>query len=49
LKYLDNTLTKEFGLHPETHDEFTKTFRENWPVFWDYLRLAVTAGRANHA
>jgi hypothetical protein len=29
MKYLGNTLTKEFGLHPETHDEFAKTFREN--------------------
>jgi hypothetical protein len=29
MKYLGNTLTKEFGLDPETHDEFAKTFREN--------------------
>ena len=29
MKYLGNTLTKEFGLDPETHDEFAQTFREN--------------------
>jgi hypothetical protein len=29
MKYLGNTLTKEFGLDPETHEEFAKTFREN--------------------
>jgi len=29
MKYLGNTLQKEFGLDPETHDEFSRTFREN--------------------
>jgi hypothetical protein len=29
MKYLGNTLTKEFGLDPDTHEEFAKTFREN--------------------
>lgn len=29
MKYLGNTLQKEFGLAPETHEEFSKTFREN--------------------
>lgn len=29
MKYLGNTLEKEFGLVPETHEEFSKTFREN--------------------
>lgn len=29
MKYLGNTLTKEFGLDPETHEEFAKIFREN--------------------
>jgi hypothetical protein len=29
MKYLGNTLTKEFGLDPETHEEFARTFREN--------------------
>lgn len=29
MKYLGNTLQKEFGLNPELHDEFSKLFREN--------------------
>jgi hypothetical protein len=29
MKYLGNTLSKEFGLDPETHDEFARIFREN--------------------
>ena len=29
MKYLGNTLTKEFGIDPETHEEFAKTFGEN--------------------
>ena len=29
MKYLGNTLEKEFGLAPETHDEFSRIFREN--------------------
>jgi len=29
MKYLSNTLTKEFGLDPETHDEFSDLFRKN--------------------
>lgn len=29
MKYLGNTLQKEFGLAPETHEEFAQTFREN--------------------
>src|SRR6266850_6908836 len=29
MKYLGNTLTKEFGLQPETHEEFSRIFREN--------------------
>lgn len=38
MKYLGNTLTKEFGLHPETHEEFAKTFRENCQY------LGITSG-----
>ncbi len=38
MKYLGNTLTKEFGLDPETHDEFAKTFRENCQY------LGITSG-----
>ena len=29
MKYLGNTLEKEFGLDPATHEEFSRTFREN--------------------
>jgi hypothetical protein len=29
MKYLGNTLTKEFGLDAETHEEFARIFREN--------------------
>jgi hypothetical protein len=29
MKYLGNTLQNKFGLHPETHEEFSRIFREN--------------------
>lgn len=29
MKYLSNTLTKEFGLHPDTHEEFSELFEQN--------------------
>lgn len=29
MKYLGNTLQKQFGLDPETHEEFSRIFREN--------------------
>jgi hypothetical protein len=35
MKYLSNTLSKQFGLHPETHEEFSKLFRDNC----DYLGI----------
>ncbi|MCC8946481.1 hypothetical protein H8A97_15500 [Bradyrhizobium sp. Arg62] len=38
MKYLGNTLTKEFGLDPETHEEFSRTFRENCQY------LGITSG-----
>jgi hypothetical protein len=38
MTYLGNTLQKEFGLDPQTHEEFAKTFRENC----DYL--GITSG-----
>lgn len=38
MKYLGNTLQKEFGLQPETHEEFSRTFRENCQY------LGITAG-----
>lgn len=37
MKYLGNTLTKEFGLHPDTHEEFAQLFRENC----DYLGIGT--------
>lgn len=38
MKYLGNTLHKEFGLEPETHEEFSRTFRENCQY------LGITSG-----
>jgi hypothetical protein len=38
MKYLGNTLHKEFGIDPETHDEFSRTFRENCQY------LGITSG-----
>jgi hypothetical protein len=38
MKYLGNTLQKEFGLVPETHEEFSRTFRENCQY------LGITSG-----
>lgn len=38
MKYLGNTLQKEFGLAPETHEEFSRTFRENCQY------LGITSG-----
>ena len=38
MKYLGNTLTKEFGLDPETHEEFARLFRENCQY------LGITSG-----
>ncbi|MCG7941446.1 MAG: hypothetical protein N0C88_21725 [Candidatus Thiodiazotropha lotti] len=36
MKYLGNTLEKQFGIPPEFHEEFSKLFRENC----DYLGLS---------
>jgi hypothetical protein len=38
MKYLGNTLQKEFDLDPETHEEFSRTFRENCQY------LGITSG-----
>lgn len=38
MKYLGNTLQKEFGLAPETHEEFSRAFRENCQY------LGITSG-----
>lgn len=43
MRYLGNTLTKEFSLDPETHEEFSRTFRENC----DYLGIRSGAAVAN--
>jgi hypothetical protein len=40
MKYLGNTLQKEFGLAPETHEEFSRIFRENCKY------LGITSGVA---
>jgi hypothetical protein len=42
MKYLGNTLTKEFGLQPETYEEFSRIFRENCKY------LGITSGSAQH-
>jgi hypothetical protein len=39
MKYLGNTLEREFGLAPEYHDEFSRLFRENCEY------LGITAGQ----
>lgn len=38
MKYLGNTLQKEFGLDPQTHEEFSRIFRENCKY------LGITSG-----
>jgi hypothetical protein len=38
MKYLGNTLEKQFGLSQETHEEFSRTFRENCQY------LGITSG-----
>jgi len=38
MRYLGNTLQKEFGLQPETHEEFSRLFRENCQY------LGITSG-----
>ena len=38
MKYLGNTLQKEFDLDPRTHEEFSKTFRDNCQY------LGITSG-----
>ncbi len=38
MKYLGNTLQKEFDLAPDTHEEFSRTFRENCQY------LGITSG-----
>lgn len=40
MKYLGNTLEREFGLPPEFHEEFSRVFRENCTY------LGITSGEA---
>ena len=49
MKYLGNTLQKEFGLHPETHEEFSKTFRENCQYLGITSGVPTVAGDADEA
>jgi hypothetical protein len=51
MKYLGNTLTKEFGLDPETHDEFAKIFRENCAYLGIESGVAstISAGKEDEA
>lgn len=42
MKYLGNTLEREFGLSPEYHDEFSRVFRENCEY------LGITSGSQDH-
>jgi len=46
MKYLGNTLQKEFGLAPETHEEFSRTFRENCQYLNIKSGLPTTADEA---
>lgn len=47
MKYLGNTLQKEFSLEPETHEEFSRTFRENCQYLGITSGIPTTAGEAN--
>ena len=40
MKYLGNTLEREFDLHPDYHEEFSRVFRENTQY------LGITTGEA---
>lgn len=37
MKYLGNTLEREFGLHPDFHEEFSQVFRDNC----NYLKISA--------
>jgi hypothetical protein len=49
MKYLGNTLQKEFGLHPETHEEFSRTFRENCQYLGITSGVLTATGEADDA
>lgn len=46
MKYLGNVLQKEFGLDPETHEEFSRTFRENCQYLGITSGIPTSAGEA---
>lgn len=47
MKYLGNTLQKEFGLESETHEEFSRTFRENCQYLGITSGIPTTGGEAS--
>lgn len=47
MKYLGNTLQKEFSLEPETHEEFSRTFRENCQYLGITSGIPHAAGEAS--
>jgi hypothetical protein len=47
MKYLGNTLKKEFDLAPETHEEFFRTFRENCQYLGITSGIRSAAGAAD--
>jgi len=47
MKYLGNTLQKEFGLEPETHEDFSRTFRENCQYLGITSGIPTVAGDAS--
>ena len=49
MKYLGNTLQKEFGLDPETHEEFSRTFRENCQYLGITSGVPAATGEADDA
>jgi hypothetical protein len=49
MKYLGNTLQKEFGLEPETHEEFSRTFRENCQYLGITSGIPTATGEADDA
>lgn len=44
MKYLGNTLQKEFGLHPDFHEEFSRVFRQNCQDLGIYAGLTPSSG-----
>jgi hypothetical protein len=47
MKYLGNTLQKEFDLEPETHEEFSRTFRENCQYLGITSGIPIPTGEAD--